>query len=315
MIHMIEFYAMGCNVNVQLESGSNATALLRELPTAVAELEAILTRFDTESELMRLNARAGQWVEVSDVLFDVIEAAQHAAWLTEGLFNPLILPALTAYGYDRDFDAMRVVPRATPQSVPDWRDLCVRPSTKQVKVPAGIALDLGGIAKGWTSAYLADHLSVCGPCLVNIGGDITGRGTPAGYEGWPVEVECPNTNERFATIYLEDRTIVTSGTDYRRWTNETDVFYNHIIDPQTGAPTTSDALSVTVMHDDATTAEAYATAVLLRGVKDGIGWLQSQTAGEGVAFDADCRTYVTQSFIPKMSERKAIPCHIPFALS
>ena len=121
MIHMIEFRAMGCQVSVQLEAAERGADVLRDLPHRFAGIEAILTRFDANSELMRLNARAGDWFTVSDLLFANIRAAKHAALLTDGLYNPLILSALAASGYDRSFEQINAPAVAPTKPAPDWR--------------------------------------------------------------------------------------------------------------------------------------------------------------------------------------------------
>src|SRR5690606_37767155 len=92
----IQFWAMGCQVMVQLETEADGTALLRDVPAQVEALEACLSRFRPESELMQFNKQAGQWVRLSETLFENIYVAKHAARLTDGLYNPLVLPALLA---------------------------------------------------------------------------------------------------------------------------------------------------------------------------------------------------------------------------
>ncbi len=216
-IYHTSFRAMGCTVTVQLQTDADGIAILGQMPDRFNELEDCLSRFRPASELMRLNAHAGDWVAVSATLFANIAAAKHAARLTDGLFNPLVQPALIASGYDRSFEQIAVPdPQAAPE-VPDWHGIALDAEGQRVRLPARSAIDLGGVAKGWTAQMLADELSEYGAALIDIGGDIAGRGAPEGFPGWQVDIPMPGSDEVIATVVLKDTCIVTSGTDFRRW--------------------------------------------------------------------------------------------------
>lgn len=297
MIHLIEFRAMGCQFSVQLEVDKRGADILRHLPEQVAAIESVLTRFDPDSELMRFNERAGEWVKVSDVLFANIRAARHAAMLTDGLYNPLILSSLTASGYDRSFDEINHPRETFAQPIPDWYGIEVRLKTNEVRIPADVGIDLGGIAKGWTASVIADELSAHGACLVNAGGDMVGRGVPDGFTGWPVEIEDPFTGEAFTTVYLRDQAISTSGIDYRRWQSADGKEQHHIIDPHTGYSAVTDIISATVVHRSATTAEAYTKALILQGTQAGLDWLNQQWHTAGLVFRQDSTAIATSTLI------------------
>ena len=284
---------MGCQVNVQIEADDQGADVLRDLPQRFTDIEAALTRFNPSSELMKLNQCAGDWVTVSDLLFANIRAAKHAALLTDGLYNPLILSALVGSGYDRSFEQIDRPKASSTEPAPDWRGIDLNLQTSEVNIPAGAALDLGGIAKGWTAATIADELAAYGACLVNIGGDIVGRGAPTGFPGWPVEIEDPFTGDAFTTVYLHDQAISTSGIDYRHWQSVDGKQRHHIIDPRTGEPAVTDVLSATVIHPSATNAEAYAKAVILQGAEHGLAWLNQQWHTAGLVFRQDGAAFRT----------------------
>jgi len=210
---------------------------------------------------------------VSDLLFANIRAAKHADLLTDGIYNPLILSALTASGYNRSFEQIDGPCVTSTEPAPDWHSIEINLKTSGVCILAGSGLDLGGIAKGWTVSIIADELAVIGQCLVNIGGDMVGRGTPEGLPGWHVEIEVPFTGEAFATVYRHDQAISTSGIDYRRWQTVDGSQRHHIIDPRTGKPAVTDVLSAMVIHPSATNAEAYAKALILYGAEYGLASL------------------------------------------
>jgi thiamine biosynthesis lipoprotein len=295
---------MGCQVNVQMETEADGGAILRQVPFAVEAIEARLSRFRPDSELMQLNRRAGEWFGASEVLFENVQAAKHAARLTDSLFNPLVLPAMLANGYDRSFEQINMAHPAENIPAADWRSIELRLPTREIRIPANSALDLGGIAKGWTAARLADDLAKIGSCLVNMGGDMAVRGAPDGLPGWQIEVSDPFTDTSLVSLYLTNTTIVTSGVDFRRWSAPEGRTQHHIVDPQTGRSVETDVLIATVVHPHAPTAEAYAKAIILRGAEAGLNWLNQQWYAAGLVIQHDGKVLTTSNFAQLLNERQ-----------
>lgn len=288
--------ALGCEVSAQLETAGEGRAILSAVPAQVESLEARLSRFRPQSELMRFNARAGEWVTVSEVLFANLSAAKHAARLTDGSFNPLVLPALIANGYDRTFDALSAPETSSPIPAADWHGIELRPSTHEARIPLGSAIDLGGIAKGWAAERVADDLAAHGACLVNFGGDLAARGAPQDFPGWEVTVAHPSDAAPLGRLWLRDASLVTSGVDFRRWVARDGAARHHIIDPRVGRSAETDVLTATVHHPSAVTAEAYAKAVLLRGAETGLQWLDSRWDASGLVVRQDGAILATPLF-------------------
>ncbi len=302
MIASTTFRAMGCQVEIKLYA-VGADAILSEMPARFDALENQLSRFRPQSELMQLNARAGEWVTVSAVLFENIHMAKHMARLTDGLFNPLVLPALIASGYDRSFEQICSRPVTASQPANDWRSIELNIKKSQVRLPANSAIDLGGSAKGWTAQHIADHLADHGACLVNIGGDIVVNGAPEGLPGWQINIADPDIDLDLAAVWLRDTAIVTSGIDYRRWTTADGQQRHHIINPRTGEPAMTDVLTATIIHPHAPTAEAYAKAVLLKGCRTGLDWLNSRWQAAGLVVQQDRAVVATTNFVSYFQER------------
>ncbi|HML21382.1 MAG TPA: FAD:protein FMN transferase [Aggregatilinea sp.] len=303
--YVFSFRAMGSEFNVWVETEGDGPTIVRQVPAWVEEIEARLTRFRPQSELNALNARSGQWVTVSDVLYRAIEKALHAAALTDGLYNPLILPALVAAGYTRSFDEIRagaaVEDSASEQPVivPDWRSVALAPKRRAVRLPAGAQIDLGGTAKGWTAELIANRLAAYGPCLVDAGGDLVARGTPQNQPGWVVAVAEPGAADDtppILSVALADQAVATTGIDYRRW-RQGGKLQHHIIDPRTGQPAQTDVQSVTVICPTATAAEAYAKAILLLGSEAGLEWVNQQPQHAALVVRTTGAVVATQDFM------------------
>lgn len=159
---------------------------------------------------------------------------------------------------------------------PDWRSVRTAALGRRVWLPAGVRLDLAGVAKGWTADRVADLLALGGPCLVDVGGDLAARGRPSEQDGWVVAVASPHDPDAdLALVSLHDAGIATSGTDYRRWTRHGRP-QHHLIDPRTGRPGQTNAVSVTVIAPTTVEADVEAKTALLLGVRDGLARLRAQ---------------------------------------
>lgn len=279
--HRHSFRAMGSEIAVWLETADSTAAA-----TAFAQVEALfaineqaLSRFRSDSDLSQLNARSGQWVAVSDLLWDVLTLALGMAAITNGRFDPTTLNALEQYGYTLSFDQLKRMSRTgrfpNPEPFPgQWTAVELDESRQAVYLPEGVRVDLGGIAKGYTAQQAVDLLRPWGPCLVDAGGDLAAGAAPHGYSGWPVAISAPWTGDDHEpadlfTLWLADQALATSGIDYRNW-QQNGRTAHHLIDPAVGQPAMTDGLTVTILSDDAAQAEAWATSTLVAGSSAGM---------------------------------------------
>ncbi len=256
-----EFRAMGTDVELLLNPAVDADEAEQALDAAAREIAAIETlasRFDRESELSRLNA-AGT-MEVSPDLMRLVTLALQMRDATAGRFDPTLHAAIVAAGYDRTLDDIPADGPAAGVPQPGGGDVDANPQTGVITLGMGVALDLGGIAKGWAADRAADLLGMAGSCLVSMGGDIAVRGSLDG-EPWPIEVQ---HGEGTAVIGLTRGGMATSGTDRRRWRRDGKDMH-HVIDPATGRPSDTDLVRVTAVAEDAAHAEVWATALLVSG--------------------------------------------------
>ncbi|MBI1259883.1 MAG: FAD:protein FMN transferase [Chloroflexi bacterium] len=266
--YSIQFKAMGSHMQVWLSAPSSSAAqILAFVPDWFETWEAALSRFRPGSELSTLNARSGEWVMVSDTLFENIEEAKLAAEISDGIFNPLILNALEAAGYEHSFDPgasgeQQTPARAVSVAVPSWQQIQLDQERRAVCLPAGARIDLGGIAKGWAAQAAADRLFEYGPCLVDAGGDLVAHGSPDENDGWIVKIPTLDEKGTLYHVLLVDESAASSGTDYRQWQRDGQTMH-HLIDPRTGRPAASDIIRSTVIAPDATEAVVWAKVSLM----------------------------------------------------
>ena len=265
------FPAMGTEVHVLVpDSPLDHVALVCEL---FEEWEARLSRFRPESELSRLNARAGAPVVVSELVFRVVAEAVQAARATAGAFDPTLLHDLVRAGYDRSFDTMPAHSLGTgrlPSGGGAWRSIGLDPGARIVELPAGCALDLGGIAKGMAVDAALDLLQALGvhSALVSAGGDLAVRGLPRPHDAWQVLVG----ERRDQVVPLVRGALATSGIGRRSWRQGSRARH-HILDPETGEPAESGIREVTVAAGSCGRAEAAATGAFVLGAGRGASFL------------------------------------------
>ena len=272
------FAAMGTTVTVMapVEHGLRAFEIVRAL---FDEWERALSRFLPESELSRLNARAGTAVEVSPLLWDVLTTALEAARATDGRYDPTLLRQMLWIGYDRTFaDIDRTGRMAAPRIGQariggDWRLIQLDQAHRQVTLPPGAGLDFGGIAKGMAVDAALDQLRALNltPALVNAGGDLAVVGQPPGQPYWPIAIP---GRDRHWTIPLRNGAIATSTVTRRNW-RQGETARHHLIDPATGEPAQSDILSATVVAPYCRQAEVGAKVALLLGARAGVRFLET----------------------------------------
>ena len=272
------------NSEIELLSGApDATRRLRRAERWLYAFEARFSRFVALSELSRLNASAGRPFVASPMLFELVRLALALAERSGGLFDPTVLAHLVASGYDRSFDLIPPVRRATP-GVPQrhvfWRDVSLDAKTRGITMPEGCGVDLGGIGKGWAVDRMASMLGT--PCLVNGGGDVYAAGAPPDDTAWRVGIADPFDAERdLLVLRVVDRGVATSSSLKRRWRSG-DAMLHHLIDPRTGRPSDSDAVQVTVVAITTTEADYLAKVTLIRGATKGLEALDREPEAEGV---------------------------------
>jgi len=276
------FQAMGTEVGLWLwhTNGQIARQALAETEYFFRQTEARLSRFQAESELSQLNRSAGQSFTASDVLFQLVAAALYWRDHSGGIFDPTILSALMAYGYDRSFEIITPCNgrgiRNGSQGSSGPAQVKLNRAQQSITLPQGVGLDLGGIAKGWTVQQAGQTLGRLGPALVDAGGDIVCVGTPPTGSTWQIGVSNPHDPDAdLALLTLKNEAVATSSLVRRRWQHQGSPAH-HLIDPRTGAPAVTDLVSVTVIGSSLPAAEVHAKVSLILGQTQGLAYLSAQ---------------------------------------
>lgn len=214
----------------------------------------------------------GRTIAAPPSVLPLIRISQDLARKSDYLFDPGIGKLIELWGFHNS----DLKPHAPPPPEAIAALVAQHPSIRDVHLDGfhlscdnpAVKLDFGAIGKGYGIDRAIERLKAMGitNAIVNAGGDLRAIGSRAG-NPWRIAIRNPDGGGIFALLSVTgDESVFTSGNYERNFTWQ-GKFYHHIIDPRTGYPA-SDTASVTVLHADATTADAAATALFIAGPKD-----------------------------------------------
>src|SRR6185437_9220000 len=273
--------ALGTYVRMVVADAAALPAAQEAASRLLADVDRTCSRFRDDSDLVRANRSAGRWVSVDRILVLAVETAVEAAVSTAGLVDPTLGASLAALGYDRDFEALTPVPEApensplSPTALPAtvvpqaWREIELEPAGA-IRVPAGVALDLGATGK----AFAADLIARSVPAqagtdlIISLGGDVAvGYLDRAALRDWPVSVaeqlegaELPEAE----VVFIRAGGIATSSVTKRRWLHDGRAVH-HLLDPRTHRPVEQTWRTATVAATSCVAANTASTASIVLG--------------------------------------------------
>ncbi len=263
---------MNTLISISVNSNEAKVRIENAIDEALSKFDYVVnkfSRFNSQSELSKVNKSQSIWIVVSDELYYLIDRALQGYKESEGLFDPTIIDLLSAYGYDKSFDEARIATKLQNESFieeiktllqkrphPDKIQLNMKQHS--IKLEKHQKLDLGGLAKGHAIDLAKEVLINKGfnDFIINAGGDIWVNSTKR------VALFNPTTsNNPFFFVTLKDKAVAGSGSSARKVG-----FFHHILNPQTGAPENK-LLQTYVIANTAIEADLYATVLFLLGEK------------------------------------------------
>jgi len=202
----------------------------------------------------------------------LMQKSRQLAQQSDNLFNPAIGRLVKLWGFQQDAMENQHPPDGAAiakllKANPTMKDIAIDGIHAQSSNPV-LQLDFGAIGKGYGIDLAIEHLKEMGikNAIINSGGDLRAIGSRGG-NPWRIAIRNPSEAGALGFLHVSgDESVFTSG-DYERnylWKGKR---YHHIIDPRTGYPAEG-TRSVTVIHDNATVADAAATALFVAGPKD-----------------------------------------------
>lgn len=266
-------YAMNTVIE-QKWYGESADTVYTGMETKIREIESVLSLHLSQSEIAAINENAGvQPVEVSQRTFDLLQRAKELSEQSDGAFDITIAPVVELWGITSDHPHVPTDEElAQAMALMGLEDLVLdeEACTAYLTRP-GMAIDLGGIAKGWTADQLREYARELGAerGYVSLGGNLMIIGERPDGDPFKFGLRDPqgDASTYLGTVTLEDGyTMATTG-GYERYFEEDGIRYHHVLDPRTGYPADSDLLSVAVISKDGTLADYLSTTLFVQGLE------------------------------------------------
>jgi len=258
-------------------------------------VDSLMSSYRSKSEISLISNNSGGWVNCSKETIEVLQRAKYWAQVTGGAYDPTIGCLTMAW----KFHDRKSVPGDSKIdsliSCVDFEQLELKGQKVRVNID-GLQIDLGGAAKGYAVDHAVSRLEAAGVenGLIEAGGDIRYWGSKPDGTSWRIAVQHPRKPDSF--IEVEDiglKAIATSG-DYQQYFIKEGKRYHHILDPQTGWPSTP-TISTTIWARTAMDADILATAVFVLGEEKGLQLAESLSDVEALVFTGTPEGYRVKS--------------------
>ena len=266
-------YAMNTVIE-QKWYGESADTVYTGMETKIREIESALSLHLSQSEIAAIHENAGvQPVEVSQPTFDLLQRAKELSEQSDGAFDITIAPVVELWGITSDHPHVPTDEElAQAMALMGLEDLVLdeEACTAYLTRP-GMAIDLGGIAKGWTADQLREYARELGAerGYVSLGGNLMIIGERPDGDPFKFGLRDPqgDASTYLGTVTLEDGCTMATTGGYERYFEEDGIRYHHVLDPRTGYPADSDLLSVAVISKDGTLADYLSTTLFVQGLE------------------------------------------------
>lgn len=269
--------------------------LLEEIWAECERYEKLLSKAIAGSDVDRINNAGGQTVTVDPETWEILRRAKEISQMTGGAFAVTIAPLTAMWDFTGGTQRMPTDEQRLA-ALPLVDDSAIQlGENSTVTLPAGMEIDLGGIAKG----YIADQVAklvegrVSG-AILSLGGNVYVLGHKPDGTVYNVGIQDPDggSGSVLAVVSTTDQSVVTSGI-YERQFEKDGVIYHHILDPVDGLPSCSDLSSATIVGKSSMDADALATACIVMGREKALAFMQEQGI-QGVLITRDRQVYLHQ---------------------
>lgn len=299
-----EFLLLGTIVDIQIPCAKHkrqeAYEAIQAAQKEIARLESLMSPYKPESDISRINSQASQTpIPVSPETLQTIKKALVFSQMTQGAFDISFSPVGKLWRLDPD-DPYIPDPKEIQDKIHlvNYKNIGFDEERMEISFKKeGMEIGLGGIAKGTAVDWAVKAIQKRGfsNALVNAGGDLYALGLNARRRPWRVGILHPRDKSRFiATIEVSNRAVVTSG-DYERMVDAGGKRYHHIMDPRIGYPAEK-CMSVTVVANDAETADALSTGLFVMGSEKGMDLVKTLPDIEALFVTQEGKIHATEWF-------------------
>lgn len=246
--------------------GKNAENAVDKAVDEINRLETVLSAQKKESDIYKLN-QTGSGTLSADTK-DIVSEALKINKTTNGAFDISIYPLMVKWGFTtQKYNVPSKSEISKLLKNIDSSKIEFDEKSSSIKLGKNMKIDLGGIAKGYTSSRVMQIFKDCGVTsgLVSLGGNVQALGTKTDGTDWQIAIENPDkSSDYIGVVSVKDKAVITSG-GYERYFEKNGKTYHHILDPKTGYPAESGLKSVTIVSDNGTLADALSTSLFVMG--------------------------------------------------
>ena len=277
--------------------GAKAQEAVDEAEAEIQRLDELLSTGNEESEIAQLNQNKS--AILSEDAGYLVERALELNKETDGAFDIAIYPVMEAWGFPtQNYQVPTADTLESLLKLADASQIIYDENSRKISFGReGMKIDLGGIAKGYTSSRIMDIYKEnnISSGLVNLGGNVQALGTKPDGSKWRVAVQSPDDTEDYLGILsVEDKAVITSG-GYERYFEQDGKTYHHIINPKTGYPAENGLTSVTVVSEDGTLADGLSTSLFIMGKEEAIEfWRVHSDEFDIIMLTDEGKLYVTE---------------------
>lgn len=268
--------------------GTGNEELAEKALNMCGEYERIFSRTIPDSKLSLLNA-SKKTVSADGPLFELIRTGVYYGGLTEGALDITIEPLISLWnvsGTSPHVPDTRQIEGLLP--LVDYQNIQLTEEDQTITLQNNATIDLGAIAKGYIADKIREFLVDNGVThgIINLGGNILCIYDKPDGSDFIIGIQKPfdEASASILTLKINNMSVVTSGT-YERYFSENGHIYHHIIDPETGFPSESGLISVTIISDDSVVGDCLSTACLIMGEEKARRLLDSIDGVYGILID------------------------------
>lgn len=288
-------FAMDTYINIRAY-GKQSERTIAVCCDKIRELEQRFSVTEEGSDVWQINQAGGNKIEVSEDTISILNTAIQIGDETQGALDITIYPVLKEWGFTtKEYQIPEESRLQELLNYVDYRQIVIQGT--EVSIPEGGAIDLGSLAKGYTSDRIVEIFKENGveSALINLGGNVHTVGTKPDGSLWKIGVRNPlQLSGEMCILSVADCAVITSGTYERYFFGEDGRRYWHILNPEDGRPVVNGVASVTIIGKEGVRCDALSTALFVAGLDQAIAYWREHQDFEMILVTGEEKIYITE---------------------
>ncbi|MBR3446275.1 MAG: FAD:protein FMN transferase [Oscillospiraceae bacterium] len=310
-VRTADIFAMDTYMNIKAY-GSGAESAVTDAEARIYELERTLSVTDEASDIRKINQAGGQPVTVSADTVSVLQTAQDMHYESSGALCISLYPVLRAWGFTTGEYRIPAADEIA-ELLENADDTQISADGQTVRCPAGMEIDLGAVAKGYTGDAVMEIMQVhrISSAIINLGGNVQTLGSRPDGSAWKVGITDPFAPDSLiGTVSVTDKAVITSGNYERYFTGADGCRYWHILDPADGYPADNGLVSVTVIGACGAECDALSTALFVEGTEQAVEHWRRSGDFEMILVTSDGGLLLTEGIAADYTAKTELPYRV-----